>query len=185
VTSCSYDKLSASEHKLRELSFSPSNYSLYSYSVFSIDYYFSLSQAIELNLSPPIKQHITTMSFLTKNVIRRAALAPRVIVFQAPRTFTTSFALQRTATDAVKDTAKKVDRVVSDKIVDGIEAGEEAAANVTGKAQELKGDAAAKAQELKGEAAGKTEELKGEAKGAAEQAKGKAKGAAEEAKHKL
>ena len=63
------------------------------------------------------------MSFLTENVIRRVALAPRVIAFQAPRTFTTSFALQRTATDAVKDTAHKVDRVVSDKIVDGIEAG--------------------------------------------------------------
>lgn len=155
------------------------------------------------------------MSFLTQNVIRHVALAPRVIAFQAPRSFTTSFAAQRTATDAVKDTAKKVDRVVSDKIVDGIETGEtvaakakEAAKNVTGgdiaaKAQELKGEAVGKAQELKGEAkgtaeqakgkaqelkgeaAGKAQELKGEAKGTAEQAKGKAKGAAEEAKHKL
>ncbi|SPJ71594.1 related to LEA domain protein [Fusarium torulosum] len=155
------------------------------------------------------------MSFLTQNVIRRVALAPRVIAFQAPRSFTTSFAAQRTATDAVKETAKKVDRVVSDKIVDGIETGEtvaakakDAAKNVTGgdiaaKAQELKGEAASKAQELKGEAAGKAQELKGEAKGtaeqakgkaqelkgeakgSAEQAKGKAKGAAEQAKHKL
>ncbi|KAM0237006.1 hypothetical protein ACHAP5_009155 [Fusarium lateritium] len=155
------------------------------------------------------------MSFITQNVIRRVALAPRVIAFQAPRSFTTSFAAQRTATDAVKDTAKKVDRVVSDKIVDGIETGEtvaakakDAAKNVTGgdvaaKAQELKGEAASKAQELKGEAAGKAQELKGEAKGtaaqakgkaqelkgeaksSAEQAKGQAKGAAEEAKYKL
>ncbi|KAH7192127.1 uncharacterized protein B0J16DRAFT_368399 [Fusarium flagelliforme] len=127
------------------------------------------------------------MSFLTENVIRRVALAPRVIAFQAPRTFTTSFALQRTATDAVKDTAQKVDRVVSDKIVDGIEAGQDAAAKAKAAARDItdSNDAAAKAKELKGEAAGKAQELKGEAKGAAEQAKGKAKGVAEEAKHKL
>ena len=127
------------------------------------------------------------MSFLTENVIRRVALAPRVIAFQAPRTFTTSFALQRTATDAVKDTAQKVDRVVSDKIVDGIEAGQDAAAKAKAAARDVtdSNDAAAKAKELKGEAAGKAQELKGEAKGAAEQAKGKAKGVAEEAKHKL
>ncbi|RBR22982.1 uncharacterized protein FIESC28_04280 [Fusarium coffeatum] len=127
------------------------------------------------------------MSFLTENVIRRVALAPRVIAFQAPRTFTTSFALQKTATDAVKDTAHKVDRAVSDKIVDGIEAGQDAAAKAKAAARDVtdSNDAAAKAQELKGEAAGKAQELKGEAKGAAEQAKGKAKGVAEEAKHKL
>jgi hypothetical protein len=69
------------------------------------------------------KQTTFIMSFITQNVIRRVALAPRVIAFQAPRSFTTSFAAQRTATDAVKETAKKVDRVVSDKIVDGIETG--------------------------------------------------------------
>ncbi|KAI1057165.1 hypothetical protein LB507_001782 [Fusarium sp. FIESC RH6] len=127
------------------------------------------------------------MSFLTENVIRRVALAPRVIAFQAPRTFTTSFALQKTATDAAKDTAHKVDRVVSDKIVDGIEAGQDVAAKAKAAARDVtdSNDAAAKAQELKGEAAGKAQELKGEAKGAAEQAKGKAKGMAEEAKHKL
>ncbi|KAJ3523786.1 hypothetical protein NM208_g12318 [Fusarium decemcellulare] len=64
-----------------------------------------------------------TMSFLTENIIRRVALAPRVIAIQTPRTFTTSFALQKTATETVKDAAKKVDRAVSDKIVDGIEVG--------------------------------------------------------------
>ncbi|KAG5756585.1 hypothetical protein H9Q69_000116 [Fusarium xylarioides] len=126
------------------------------------------------------------MSFLTENVIRRVALAPRVIAFQAPRTFTTSFDLQRTATDAVKDTAKKVDRVVSDKIVDGIEAGENVASKAKDVAQDVTGGSATgKAQELRGEAAGKAQELKGEAKGAAEQAKGKVKGAAEEVKGKL
>ncbi|KAF4980907.1 hypothetical protein FZEAL_3192 [Fusarium zealandicum] len=126
------------------------------------------------------------MSFLTQNVLRRVALAPRVISIQAPRAFTTSFVVQRTATEAVKDTAKKVDRVVSDKIVDGIEVGE----NVTGKVKETAqdvtgGNATAKAQELKGEAKGKAQELKGEAKGVAQEARGKAKGAAEEVKSKM
>jgi uncharacterized protein YjbJ (UPF0337 family) len=46
-------------------------------------------------------------------------------------------------------------------------------------------DVTGKAQELKGEAKGKAQELKGEASGAAAEAKGKAKGAAAEAKSKL
>ncbi|KAJ3537379.1 hypothetical protein NM208_g6342 [Fusarium decemcellulare] len=126
------------------------------------------------------------MSFLTENIIRRVALAPRVIAIQTPRTFTTSFALQKTATETVKDAAKKVDRAVSDKIVDGIEVGETVAGKVKEGAEEVTGGSATgKAAELRGEAKGKASELKGEAKGAAEQAKGKVKGAAEEVKNKL
>ncbi|KAM0426885.1 hypothetical protein ACHAPT_007781 [Fusarium lateritium] len=119
-------------------------------------------------------------------ILRRAVLAPRVIAVQAPRTFTTSFAAQRTAGEVVKDAAKKVDRVVSDKIVDGIEAGETVTGKVKETAQDLSGDeASGKAAELRGEAKGKASELKGEAKGAAKEAKGKVKGAAEEIKNKL
>ena len=59
------------------------------------------------------------MSFLTRTAIRTA---PRVSAF-APRAFSTSFVAQKTATEAVKDTVKGVDRAVSDKLVDGIEIG--------------------------------------------------------------
>jgi hypothetical protein len=41
----------------------------------------------------------------------------------APRAFSTSFIVRKSATEAVKDTVKGVDRAVSDKIVDGIEVG--------------------------------------------------------------
>ncbi|KAM5351797.1 hypothetical protein ACJ41O_004520 [Fusarium nematophilum] len=126
------------------------------------------------------------MSFLTENIVRRVALAPRVFAIQAPRTFSTSFAAHRTATEAVKDTAKKVDRAVSDKIVDGIEVGETVTGKIKEGAEQVTGShAASKAAELKGEAKGKASELQGEAKGAAKEAKGKVKGATEELKNKL
>lgn len=66
------------------------------------------------------------MSFLTENIVRQMAtlprLVPRVITTQAPRTFTTYPALHKTATESIKEGVHKVDRVVSDKIVDGINA---------------------------------------------------------------
>lgn len=58
------------------------------------------------------------MSFLT----RTAPRFTRSIAF-APRAFSTSFAPQKSATEAVKDTVKTVDRAVADKLVDGIEIG--------------------------------------------------------------
>lgn len=65
------------------------------------------------------------MSFLTRtiNISRTAAIATpvsRIAAVRTSRTFTTSLAAQRTATDAVKDELKHIDRVVSDKLVDGI-----------------------------------------------------------------
>ena len=65
------------------------------------------------------------MSFLIETVSRRMAVAPiyRVAVASAPRTFTTSIAARKSATETVKDGLKTVDRAVSDKIVDGIDAG--------------------------------------------------------------
>jgi len=47
--------------------------------------------------------------------LRRAVFLPRTAY--ATRAFTTSFAAQKSATEAVKDGAKKVDRTVSDNVV--------------------------------------------------------------------
>lgn len=65
------------------------------------------------------------MSFLTKTSARVATLQiPRTIASSAPRAaFSTSVQLQKTPTEAAKDALKKVDRVVSDKLVDGINIG--------------------------------------------------------------
>ena len=58
------------------------------------------------------------MSFLTRT-------APRIATYTslAPRAFSTTFIAFKSATEIVKDAAKTVDRTVSDKLVDGIEAG--------------------------------------------------------------
>ncbi|KAI9851962.1 MAG: hypothetical protein M1838_002251 [Thelocarpon superellum] len=103
----------------------------------------------------------------------------------AANAFSTSSIARKSATEAVKDTVKTVDRTVSDVAVKGIEQGQEA----TAKAREVMGikseQANAKAQELKGEAAGKASELHGEAQGKASELQGKAKGTAEEVKRNL
>jgi len=101
-------------------------------------------------------------------------LARSTVTRQAPRAFSISLTQrENTVTDAVKQPLKKVDRVVSDTLVKGIDVGVEAknkAASVAGvKADEAKG----KASEVAGEAKGKSAELKGEAKGKAEEVKGK------------
>ena len=59
------------------------------------------------------------MSFLAS----RAALTARAVAVRAPRAFSTTVVMNKTATETVKDTLKTVDRAVSDKIVDGIELG--------------------------------------------------------------
>ncbi|KAK9771652.1 putative Lea domain protein [Seiridium cardinale] len=117
------------------------------------------------------------MSFLTETVTRRMALSSRAVFVQTPRQFSISARYQKSATETVKDAAKTVDRKVSDKLVDGINAASEVAQKTTGAdvSQKVKGTA----EEIRGEAKGKASELKGEAKGAANEAAGKAKGAAE------
>ncbi|KKY15500.1 putative lea domain protein [Phaeomoniella chlamydospora] len=91
----------------------------------------------------------------------------------ATRAFSTTIPQQKVVPDAVKEPLKKVDRVVSDAAVAGIEKGEQ----ITDKAKSAAGVNAKKAEgsaaELSGEAKGKTEELKGKAKGTAEEIKGK------------
>ncbi|KAI0397546.1 hypothetical protein F5Y17DRAFT_454949 [Xylariaceae sp. FL0594] len=133
------------------------------------------------------------MSFLTEVITRRVPLASRAAVsIQAPRQFSTSLAARKSVTEAAKDTLKTVDRKVSDKLVDTINAGSKAAEKVSGKtteasykaagtAEEIRSKAKAEASELKGE----TEELKGKAKAAAFEAEGKVKGVAKETEGKV
>ncbi|KAH8595182.1 hypothetical protein B0O99DRAFT_594763 [Bisporella sp. PMI_857] len=108
------------------------------------------------------------MSFLTRTALR----APRSIAF-APRAFSTSFIAQKSATESVKDTAHSVDKAVANKIVDGIELGEKAAAKVKEAANISSSEAKGKANKVAGEAKGKAAELKGEAKGKYRETKGK------------
>ncbi|KAI1364040.1 hypothetical protein F5Y08DRAFT_223752 [Xylaria arbuscula] len=125
------------------------------------------------------------MSFLTETIVRRVALTSRVASIQAPRQFSTSMAARKTIAESAKDTIKSVDRKVSDKLVDGINAGSKAAEAVTGKATEANYKAAGSAEEIRSKAAGKAEELAGKAKGAAKETEGEIKGAAKSAEGKV
>ncbi|KAF6810749.1 lea domain protein [Colletotrichum plurivorum] len=129
------------------------------------------------------------MSFLIESAGRRIAALPRVVpraVAVAPRQFTTATPAQKSATEAVKDGLKTVDRKVSDKLVDGINIGSTVASKVKeASADVTEGNATGKAQELRGEAKGKAQELKGDAKGKANELAGKAKGTADQVKKNL
>ncbi|ROV94753.1 hypothetical protein VMCG_08837 [Cytospora schulzeri] len=128
------------------------------------------------------------MSSFAQLTARRVATVSRSAASSTfstvPRaSFTTTVQLQKNPIDTAKDGLKKVDRVVSDKLVDGINIGtdvkdkvKEAGSDVTsgktsGQAAELRGEAKGKASELKGDA----KEAAGEAKGKASELKGKAK----------
>ncbi|KIN01050.1 hypothetical protein OIDMADRAFT_19084 [Oidiodendron maius Zn] len=113
------------------------------------------------------------MSFLTRTAIR----STRSMVF-APRLFSTSLATRKTATEAVKDTVKTVDRKVSDKLVDGIELGQTA----TRKAKAAVG---IESEDAKTKTAQFTAKAKDTAREAAGEARGKADDAAAEAKKRL
>lgn len=94
----------------------------------------TLTNFPQLSQKRPLSQ-TTTMSAFTQNAIRRVATVqvPRAFAASAPRAaFTTSVQLQKTVADTVKETLKPVtepakdalktvDRVVSDKLVDGID----------------------------------------------------------------
>ncbi|KAJ4163745.1 hypothetical protein LMH87_005453 [Akanthomyces muscarius] len=113
------------------------------------------------------------MSFALRSATRAL---PRAAVNTTTRAFSSTVVYQKTATQTVKDGVKSVDQAVSSKIVDGIDAAENAAEKAKRASQDALGNKSA---------AGKAEELKGQAKGAAEEAKGKAKGAAEDIKKSL
>ncbi|EKG10692.1 hypothetical protein MPH_12176 [Macrophomina phaseolina MS6] len=105
----------------------------------------------------------------------------RTAIARNARLFTTSARFQKSAVDSVKDTAKKVDRTVSDELVKGIEKSEQAADKV----KSATGVGAQKAEGTAAEAKGKAHELAGEAKGKAHEVAGKAQGKAEEVKGKM
>ena len=95
------------------------------------------------------------------------------------RTVATSPVLQKSVTEAVKQTSQAIDRKVADIALKGIETGEkvtETAKSAVGKTGELAGEAKGKAGEYAGEAKGMKEEAKGKAKGAAQEVEGKVKG---------
>ncbi|KAK2030136.1 hypothetical protein LX32DRAFT_638505 [Colletotrichum zoysiae] len=128
------------------------------------------------------------MSFLIETTGRRLATLPRVVprtLAAAPRSFTTTAPVQKSPTEAVKDGLKTVDRKVSDKLVDGIDAGANVAEKVKKVVPNSTAEAKGKAEELKGEASGKTSELSGQAKGKASELAGKAQGTAEQVKKSM
>lgn len=102
----------------------------------------------------------------------------------------------KSVTDAVKDTAKVIDRKAADAALKGIEVGErvaEAAKATVGsasqRAEEAAGQAAGAAKGTAGGGAGtargKMDETAGAVKGAAEEARGKVRGAAQQAEGKV
>ncbi|KAF2815072.1 uncharacterized protein BDZ99DRAFT_459017 [Mytilinidion resinicola] len=109
----------------------------------------------------------------------------RTSIARQARLFSTSPAARKSVTETLKEPLKKVDRIVSDAAVKGIETGEkvtEAAKSTIGsKSSEASGEAS----KLGSEASGKSSELTGEAKGKASELAGKAKGAKEEIKGKI
>ncbi|KAH8819489.1 hypothetical protein F5884DRAFT_760678 [Xylogone sp. PMI_703] len=123
------------------------------------------------------------MSFLTRtttSALRSARITPAVTAV-APRFFSNTAAAQRGPVETAKDAVKTVDRAVSNKIVDGIEIGE----NVTQKVKDATGihntsELKGKASEVTGQAKGKASEVAGQAKGTASEVSGEAKGKASE-----
>ncbi|KAI6715344.1 hypothetical protein JHW43_002086 [Diplocarpon mali] len=121
------------------------------------------------------------MSFLTRTTILGASRSARF----APRAFSTSLVARKSTTETVKDGVKTVDRKVSDVLVDGIKAGENAAQKAKDVAGMSSGEAKGAASEVAGEVKGKATELAGEAKGKANEVAGQAKGKANEVSGKM
>ncbi|EXJ84914.1 hypothetical protein A1O3_05589 [Capronia epimyces CBS 606.96] len=113
------------------------------------------------------------MSFLSRTTPLLRTTVRASALQQSSRLFSTAVVHQKSATEAVKDGLKKVDRAVSDVAVAGIDK----TAELKDKASEVAGveipKAKGKAAEVSGEAKGKAAELSGEAKGKAEEVKGK------------
>lgn len=135
------------------------------------------------------------------------ALTARASLVQAPRQFSTSIAAQKSATESVKDGLKTVDRKVSDKLVDGINAGGRCFSNhppphsfiekgagieltsvvliIAAATDKVKKATTGATESTVGNTKASAEELRGQAKGKAAELKGEAKGAAKEAEGKV
>jgi len=109
----------------------------------------------------------------------------RTAITRQARLFTTSSRLQKGPIELGKDALKKVDRVVSDAAVKGIETGETVVDKTKQTIGSDKGEIKANANEALGEAKGKASELTGQAKGKASEVSGQAQGKAEEVKGKV
>ncbi|KAH8798116.1 hypothetical protein F5882DRAFT_395172 [Hyaloscypha sp. PMI_1271] len=113
------------------------------------------------------------MSFLTRTVLPLFSVQASSLRIAGARAFSTTLVTRKIVPDAVKEPVKKIDRAVSDKLVDGIELGQNAAQKAKEVAGMSKGEVKGKAHEVAGEAKGKANELAGEAKGKKEEIKGK------------
>ncbi|KAK5006889.1 hypothetical protein LTR16_009256, partial [Cryomyces antarcticus] len=123
----------------------------------------------------------------------------RTALARSARLFSTSARYQKSPVDTIKETAKAVDRTISDAAVKGIEKGEQAteslkaaaglnASKAAGEASAMAGEAKGKAHEvagaargsdasaMAGQAQGVMSEMKGEIKGKAQELMGEAKG---------
>ncbi|KAI5863877.1 hypothetical protein GGS23DRAFT_565794 [Durotheca rogersii] len=115
------------------------------------------------------------MSFLTKTAVHQVSLISRAAaIAPTTRQFSIGTPAQKSVAEVARDTLKSVDRKVSDKLVDGINAGENLASKVRGEAEsdKVKGTA----EEIRGTVKGEAEALKGKAKGAVGEVEGKVKG---------
>jgi len=63
------------------------------------------------------------MSFLTRTVLPRFSVQASSLRVAGARAFSTTLVTIKIVPDAVKEPVKKIDRAVSDKLVDGIELG--------------------------------------------------------------
>lgn len=136
------------------------------------------------------------------------ALTARASLVQAPRQFSTSIVAQKSATESVKDGLKTVDRKVSDKLVDGINAGGRCFSNhpppphsfiekgagieltsviliIAAATDKVKKATTGATESTVGNTKASAEELRGQATGKAAELKGEAKGAAKEAEGKV
>jgi len=108
----------------------------------------------------------------------------RTSLARQARLFSSSPAARKSVTETLKEPLKKVDRMVSNAAVKGIEKGEQVtqaakstlsseSKTASGEASRLSSEASGKASELAGEAKGKVSEVTGQAKGKKEEIKGK------------
>ncbi|RCI12960.1 hypothetical protein L249_0034 [Ophiocordyceps polyrhachis-furcata BCC 54312] len=153
---------------------------------------------VQSHLTPSDNKNHQThkiMSLVTHRFVRLAARRCMAVgVCPQRRSFVTTPAVFKSATEKVKDGLKSVDRAVSDNIlipaVDATAKVKETAQSVTmdeakQKMKEMTGQAKSKTEQAKGDAAAKAEELKGDAKAKTEHVKGQVKGAAANVQSKL
>lgn len=112
-------------------------------------------------------------SYIMQSVLRQRTTSAMLQFRLAPsaRTFFVGAYRSKSATDSVKDAAKKVDNVAANAALKGIDAAE----TMTNKTKEAVGVGQSEAKQSASEAKGKVSEMTGEVKGKAAELKGEAK----------